>query len=129
RVEQLTNQCEDVIELLHKTINILQSAPLPAAAQDAELLLSRYQGVMRSILEDSRLVQLQQEGGASLSWLRREESGAGVTADQRAAVEKVASLYDEVDELLHRLVTLSNAKTQQLNFIVDFSGLEAGFSE
>nr|XP_033475941.1 puratrophin-1 isoform X2 [Epinephelus lanceolatus] len=84
---------------------------------------------MRSILEDSRLVQLQQEGGASLSRLRREESNVGVTADQRAAVETVSSLYDEVDELLHRLVTLSNSRTQQLNFILNFSSLETGFSE
>ncbi|XP_049895574.1 pleckstrin homology domain-containing family G member 4B-like, partial [Epinephelus moara] len=129
RVEQLTNQCEDVIKLLQKTINILQTTPLPAAAQDAEQLLSRYQALMRSILEDSRLVQLQQEGGASLSRLRREESNVGVTADQRAAVETVSSLYDEVDELLHRLVTLSNSRTQQLNFILNFSSMETGFSE
>ncbi|XP_028428458.1 rho guanine nucleotide exchange factor 40-like [Perca flavescens] len=63
RVEQLTNQCEDVITLLQKTIHILQTTPLPAAAEDAERLMSRYEAVMRSVLEDSRLVQLQQEGG------------------------------------------------------------------
>uniref|UniRef100_A0A8P4GGS4 Pleckstrin homology domain containing, family G (with RhoGef domain) member 4 n=1 Tax=Dicentrarchus labrax TaxID=13489 RepID=A0A8P4GGS4_DICLA len=119
-MEQLTNQCENVINLLQKTINILQSTPLPAA------LLSRYKAVMRSILEDSRLVQLQQEGGASLSRLRREE---GVSEDQRAAVETVASLYEEVDELLHRLVTLSNSRTQELHFILDFRSLEQGFTE
>ncbi|XP_031694180.1 pleckstrin homology domain-containing family G member 4B-like [Anarrhichthys ocellatus] len=128
RVEQLTNQCEDVIKLLQKTINILQNTPLPAAEEEADLLLSRYQAVMRSILEDSRLVQLQQEGGASLSLLRRED-GVTVTLDQRAAVETVSSLYDQVDELLHRLVTLSNSRTQELNFILDFRGLETGFSE
>ncbi|XP_075939335.1 puratrophin-1 [Anarhichas minor] len=128
RVEQLTNQCEDVIKLLQKTINILQNTPLPAAEEEAELLLSRYQAVMRSILEDSRLVQLQQEGGASLSLLRRED-GVTVTLDQRAAVATVSSLYDQVDELLHRLVTLSNSRTQELNFILDFRGLETGFSE
>ncbi|XP_070761446.1 puratrophin-1 [Enoplosus armatus] len=129
RVEQLTNQCEDVINLLQKTINILQATPLPAAAQDAELLLSRYKAVMRSILEDSRLVQLQQEGGASLSRLRREEGSVGVTEDYRAAMETVSSLYDEVDELLHRLVTLSNSRTQELHFIVEFRSLEQGFTE
>ncbi|XP_041796357.1 rho guanine nucleotide exchange factor 40 [Chelmon rostratus] len=129
RVEQLTRQCENVINLLQKTINILQATPLPAAAQDAELLLSRYKAVMRSILEDSRLVQLQQEGGASLSRLRREESGFGVTEDHRAAVETVSALYDEVDELLHRLVTLSNSRTQELHFILEFRSLEQGFTE
>ncbi|XP_039993758.1 uncharacterized protein KIAA1755 homolog, partial [Xiphias gladius] len=129
RVEQLTNQCQDVINLLQKTINILQSTPLPAAAEDAELLLSRYKAVMRSILEDSRLVQLQQEGGASLSRLRREESSISGTEEYRAAVETVSSLYNQVDELLHRVVTLSNSRTQELNFIMDFRSLEQGFTE
>ncbi|GLD51103.1 uncharacterized protein AKAME5_002807600, partial [Lates japonicus] len=129
RVEQLTNQCEDVINLLQKTINILQSTPLPAAAEDAELLLSRYKAVMRSILEDGRLVRLQQEGGASLSRLRREESGISMTEEYRVEVETVSSLYDQVDELLHRLVTLSNSRTQELNFILDFRNLEQGFTE
>ncbi|XP_025764086.1 puratrophin-1 isoform X5 [Oreochromis niloticus] len=129
RLEQLTRQCEDVISLLQKSINALQSTPLPNTAEDAELLLSRYRSVMCSILADSRLVQLQQEGGASLSWLRREESSVGVAVDQRAAVESVSALYEQVDELLHRLVMLSNSKTQELNFIVDFRNLEQGFSE
>lgn len=129
RTEQLSSQCEDSINLLQKTINILQSTPLPAAAQDAERLLSRYKAVMRSILEDSRLVQLQQEGGASLSLLRREESGISVTEEYQAEVEAVSCLYDQVDELLHRLVTLSNSRTQELNFIVNFRSLEQGFTE
>ncbi|XP_035760463.1 puratrophin-1 [Neolamprologus brichardi] len=129
RLEQLSRQCEDVISLLQKSINALQSTPLPNTAEDAELLLSRYRAVMCSILADSRLVQLQQEGGASLAWLRREESSVGVAADQRAAVESVSALYEQVDELLHRLVMLSNSKTQELNFIADFRNLEQGFSK
>ncbi|MEQ2263450.1 hypothetical protein XENORESO_007841, partial [Xenotaenia resolanae] len=128
RVEQLTKQCTNVIDLLQETISTLQGTPLPAAAEDAELLLSRYRAVMCSTLEDIRLVQLQQEGGASLAWLRREEV-SGVSEEQRAAVENVSSLYDQVDELLHRLVTLSNSKTQELSFIVEFRSLEQGFSQ
>ncbi|XP_037835828.1 uncharacterized protein plekhg4 [Kryptolebias marmoratus] len=128
RVDQLTNQCKDVIHLLQKNINFLQSTSVPAPKQDPELLMSRYKAVMSSILEDVQLVQLQQEGGASLSVLRREEGGDGVSEEQRAAVEEVSSLYDEVDELLHRLVTLSNAKTQELNYIIDFRNLEQEFS-
>uniref|UniRef100_A0A3P8RL10 DH domain-containing protein n=1 Tax=Amphiprion percula TaxID=161767 RepID=A0A3P8RL10_AMPPE len=124
-MEQLTSQCEDVINLLQKTINILQATPLPATVQDAELLLSRYRSVMCSILEDGRLVQLQQEGGASLLRLRREEGGVSRTEEQRAAVEAVTSLYDQVDELLHHLVTLSNSRTQEITFIRDFWSLES----
>lgn len=88
-------------------------------------MLARYKMVMQSILEDSRLVQLQQEGGASLSWLRT----VSVVDEELAAVEKVSTLYNEVDELLHSLVTLSNCRTQELSFIQDFSRLEQAFSE
>lgn len=84
---------------------------------------------MRSILEDSRLVQLQQEGGASLSRLHREESSLSVTEDYQVEVEAVSRLYNQVDELLHRLVTLSNSRTQELNFIMEFRSLEQGFTE
>ncbi|KAJ0056757.1 hypothetical protein NL108_015595, partial [Boleophthalmus pectinirostris] len=129
RVENLTNQCNNVINLLHETINILETTPLPEDAQNAKQLLSKYNAVMCSILQDSRLVQLQQEGGASLSRLRRDESSICATDDYRAAVETVSSLYDQVDELLHRLVTLSNSKTQEINFILEFTGLESGFAE
>lgn len=98
-----------------------------SSLQDAELLLSRYKAVMGSILGDIQLARLQREGGASLSVLRREEGGDGVSEEQQAAVEEVSSLYEEVDELLHRLVTLSNAKTQELNFVKDFRNLEQDF--
>ncbi|KAM6942761.1 puratrophin-1 [Xenentodon cancila] len=127
RLEQLSAQCEDVVVLLQKNISVLQSTTLPAA-QDAELLLSRYKELMSVVLVDDRLVQLQQEGGASLSWLRREEA-SGASQEQRAAVEAVSFLYEQVDELLHRLVMLSNARTQELNFMVDFRNLEQGFSQ
>lgn len=94
-------------------------------SQDAELLSSRYKSAMSSVLADSRLVQLQQEGGASLSWLRREAESKAWSAP----VEKVSSLYNQVDELLHCLVTLSNTRTRQLSFILDFSSLEQELTE
>ncbi|XP_061731879.1 mucin-12 isoform X2 [Nerophis ophidion] len=129
RVEQLTNQCKNVICLLQKNINIMEATALPAAAEEAEQLLSTYKDMMCTILQDRQLVQLQQEGGASLSRLRRDEAGVGVTKDYVAAVDAVSRLYEQVDELLHRLVTLSNSRIQELHFIVDFKGLEEGFAE
>ncbi|XP_034018650.1 puratrophin-1 [Thalassophryne amazonica] len=129
RVEQLTSQCEVVINLLQKTITILESTGLPAAAEEAELLLSRCKAVMCSIMADSRLVQLQQEGGACLSCLRREESRIATTDDYRAAVDAVVVLYDQVDDLLHHLVKLSNSRTEALRFIVKFRKVEQSFSE
>lgn len=80
---------------------------------------------MCCILEDSRLVQLQQEGGASLSCLRVASSNE----EERAATASVSELYNQVDELLHQLVTLSNQRTEELSFVVNFGSVEQGLAE
>uniref|UniRef100_A0A3B3CS91 Uncharacterized protein n=1 Tax=Oryzias melastigma TaxID=30732 RepID=A0A3B3CS91_ORYME len=94
----------------HSYLTLSRNTPLPAVA-----MVTQDEALMRSILQDARLVQLQQEGGASLSWLRREEAG-GASDQQREAVRAVSALYDQVDELLHHLVTLSNSRTQELKY-------------
>ncbi|KAK5873478.1 hypothetical protein PBY51_018515 [Eleginops maclovinus] len=128
RVEQLRRQCSDVIELLQETIEVLQGTPLPAAAPDAERLLSSFQEVMCGVLRDGRVVQLQQEGGASLSLLR-EGVREGVRGGEKEEVQEVQALYDQVDELLHRLVTLSNRRTHQLSSVLRLRALEASFAQ
>ncbi len=47
----------------------------------------------------------------------------------RDAIESADCLYNQVDELVHRLVMLSNKCTQELEFIMEFKTLEEGFRE
>lgn len=47
----------------------------------------------------------------------------------RDATETVGRLYNQVDELVHRLVMLSNKCTQELEFVMEFKSLEEGFNE
>ncbi|XP_076143087.1 pleckstrin homology domain-containing family G member 4B isoform X1 [Alosa pseudoharengus] len=129
RLEQLTSNCQDAVNLLQSTISNLESTPLPPTAEEAQVLLGRYRDLMRSVLEDNRLVRLQLEGGASLSRLRKEESSVSLTEDYRDAIETVGQLYNQVDELVHRLVMLSNKCTQELEFVMEFKSLEEGFNE
>uniref|UniRef100_A0A8B9KBL5 Pleckstrin homology domain containing, family G (with RhoGef domain) member 4 n=1 Tax=Astyanax mexicanus TaxID=7994 RepID=A0A8B9KBL5_ASTMX len=129
RVEQLTSHCEDAVTLLQSTISTLESTVLPPTAEEAQALLCKYQELMRNVLEDSRLVRLQLEGGAALSRLRKEETSISLTEDYRDAIESVGSLYNQVDELVHRLVMLSNKCTQELEFVMEFNSLEDGFKE
>ncbi|XP_035252594.1 pleckstrin homology domain-containing family G member 4B isoform X5 [Anguilla anguilla] len=129
RLEQLSSSCKDAVSLLKSTVSNLETSSLPATAEEARLLLGRYRDLMHSVLQDSGLVRLQLEGGASLSRLRKEESSVSLTEDYRDAIEEVSGLYDQVDELVHRLVTLSNKCTQELEFIVEFKVLEEGFKE
>ncbi|KAJ8407895.1 hypothetical protein AAFF_G00269390 [Aldrovandia affinis] len=129
RVEQLTSSCEDAVSLLKSTVSSLEASALPATAEEAQVLLYRYRELMRTVLEDSRLVRLQLGGGAALSRLRKEESSVSLTEDYRDAIEAVSGLYNQVDELVHRLVMLSNKCTQELEFIMEFKTLEEGFKE
>lgn len=47
----------------------------------------------------------------------------------RDAIESAGHLYNQVDELVHKLVMLSNKCTQELEFIMEFKILEEGFRE
>uniref|UniRef100_A0A672LA32 Rho guanine nucleotide exchange factor 40-like n=1 Tax=Sinocyclocheilus grahami TaxID=75366 RepID=A0A672LA32_SINGR len=129
RLEQLTSHCEDAVNLLQNTISKLESTVLPPTAEEAQILLCKYRELMRTVLEDSRLVRLQLEGGAALSRLRKEETSVSLTEDYRDAIESAGCLYNQVDELVHRLVMLSNKCTQELEFIMEFKTLEEGFRE
>ncbi|XP_056609543.1 pleckstrin homology domain-containing family G member 4B isoform X2 [Triplophysa dalaica] len=129
RLEQLTSHCEDAVNLLQNTISQLESTVLPPTAEEAQILLNKFRELMRNVLEDSRLVRLQLEGGAALSRLRKEETSVSLTEDYRDAIENAGHLYNQVDELVHRLVMLSNKCTQELEFIMEFKILEEGFTE
>ncbi|XP_077084949.1 puratrophin-1 isoform X10 [Siphateles boraxobius] len=129
RLEQLASHCEDAVNLLQNSISILESAVLPPTAEEAQILLCKYRELMRTVLEDSRLVRLQLEGGAALSRLRKEETSVSLTEDYRDNIENAGHLYNQVDELVHRLVMLSNKCTQELEFIMEFKTLEEGFRE
>ncbi|XP_065123628.1 puratrophin-1 isoform X5 [Paramisgurnus dabryanus] len=129
RLEQLTRHCEDAVNLLQNSISKLESTVLPPTAEEAEILLNKYRELMRSVLDDSRLVRLQLEGGAALSRLRKEETSVSLTEDYRDAIESAGHLYNQVDELVHKLVMLSNKCTQELEFIMEFKILEEGFRE
>uniref|UniRef100_A0A8C9V2S4 Pleckstrin homology and RhoGEF domain containing G4 n=1 Tax=Scleropages formosus TaxID=113540 RepID=A0A8C9V2S4_SCLFO len=97
-------------------------------SQEAQLLLCKTEKLMHSVLEDERLAQLQLEGGAALSNLQK-ESVSSLTEDHSDAIEAVSQLYEQVDDLVHGLVKLSNRRTQELEFIMEFKSLEEDFQE
>ncbi|MFT7806997.1 puratrophin-1-like [Arapaima gigas] len=128
KVEKLMSSCQDAIALLSNAITIMEGVVLPESAQEAQVLLCKTKALMQSILEDERLVQLQLEGSVTLSSLRKENT-ISLTEDQRDAIEVVSQLYEQVDELVHELVKLSNRQTQELEVIMEFKNLEEGFQE
>ncbi|EAW50978.1 hCG19334 [Homo sapiens] len=79
--------------------------------------------MMKLVLEDPLLVSLRLEGGTVLARLRREELG---TEDSRDTLEAATSLYDRVDEEVHRLVLTSNNRLQQLEHLRELASLLEG---
>uniref|UniRef100_A0A8C9RCS8 Pleckstrin homology and RhoGEF domain containing G4 n=1 Tax=Scleropages formosus TaxID=113540 RepID=A0A8C9RCS8_SCLFO len=127
KVEKLKSSCQGAITLLRNTIAIMEGLVLPGSAQEAQLLLCKTEKLMHSVLEDERLAQLQLEGGAALSNLQK-ESVSSLTEDHRYS-HVIPLLYEQVDDLVHGLVKLSNRRTQELEFIMEFKSLEEDFQE
>ncbi|XP_062355891.1 puratrophin-1 [Cinclus cinclus] len=129
KLEYLQQRCYGVCAFLQESINKVESAKLPEKAEDAAVLLRNSRQLMKSILEDASLVKVQQEGGALLARLGKEESCVTLTQDYRDALDAASVLYNQVDEGVHRLVMLSNKRIQELELVMEFEKVEECFKE
>ncbi|XP_034725087.1 pleckstrin homology domain-containing family G member 4B-like [Etheostoma cragini] len=98
------------------------------SAQEVQQCIQEQRASMKEVLEDSRLVTLQREGGAILARMRREEFRFPQSEDYRDALELVTSLYNQVEEKLHTLVMRSNESLQHLGFLFRLREMEAKIS-
>ncbi|KAL8194594.1 UNVERIFIED_CONTAM: hypothetical protein K2H54_025613 [Gekko kuhli] len=129
RLEHLLQGCQGASTFLAGALQAVESSGLPDKAEEADALLKHYRQLMKTVLEDSRLVRLQLEGGALLARLRKEESCVTLTEDYRDALEAAAALYNQVDEGIHQLVKISNKRIQALELVMDFEAFEECFRE
>lgn len=91
--------------------------------QEVTELIDQHETMMKLVLENPLLVSLRLEGGTVLARLRREELG---TEDGRDTLEAATSLYDRVDEEVHRLVLASNGRLRQLERLRELASLQDG---
>ncbi|KAM7040367.1 puratrophin-1 isoform 3-T3 [Acridotheres tristis] len=129
KLEYLLQRCHGVCAFLQGAINKVESAKLPEKAEDAAVLLRNSRQLMKNVLEDASLVKVQQEGGAILARLGKEESCVTLTQDYRDALDAASVLYNQVDEGVHRLVMLSNKRIQELELVMEFEKVEECFKE
>uniref|UniRef100_UPI00358E8BAC pleckstrin homology domain-containing family G member 4B-like isoform X2 n=1 Tax=Myxine glutinosa TaxID=7769 RepID=UPI00358E8BAC len=129
RLEPFITSCQGAVNLLQSSIATLKCSHLPDDIKEVQAKKEEHDGIMRSVLSDSRLVRLQREGGATLARLKREQQAHLVFDDCRLAVENVALLYGEVEEKLHELVTLSNSHLHCLDYLMTFLPLQQKASE
>ncbi|XP_053305794.1 puratrophin-1-like [Spea bombifrons] len=129
KLEHMQEACRDACTFLQNAIKNLHAGALPDRAEEANRLLKKFGQLMRTVLEDTRLVKLQTEGGAILARLRKEESCVAVTEDYRDAVDAAAELYNRVDERVHSLAQLSNKRIQDMELVMEFEAFEETFQE
>ncbi|KAM8946012.1 puratrophin-1 [Pelodytes ibericus] len=129
KFEHLQEGCLCACSFLQNAIRSMHTGTMPGTAEEASQLLKRFGQLMKAVLEDTRLVQLQTEGGAMLARLRKEESCVALTVDYREAVKAASDLYNRVDEGVHSLVKISNKRIQDVEMVVEFHHFKERFQE
>nr|XP_014354220.1 PREDICTED: uncharacterized protein KIAA1755-like [Latimeria chalumnae] len=114
----------EAYNLLQNTIRKFEISRPLTNVQEVLCCISEHKAMMKSVLEDARLVHLQMEGGAILAKLRKEESQLNFSEDYRDGIESVTLLYNQVEENVHMLVMKSNESFQHLNFLLELRHME-----
>ncbi|XP_059801303.1 pleckstrin homology domain-containing family G member 4B isoform X1 [Hypanus sabinus] len=124
KLEPFMKNCCRALIYLKNSINSLNVSRTPSNTQEAIELLNQHTKIMKSVLEDTRLVGLRLEGGTVLARIRKDEFCD--TDDYRNAMDAVTVLYNQVDEEVHKLVKLSNECLQHLQIILGLRTFEEG---
>ncbi|XP_015256561.1 PREDICTED: uncharacterized protein LOC107101971 isoform X2 [Cyprinodon variegatus] len=111
--------------LLQKAIKKVDSRKQMDSAQEVQDSIQEQRVLMKEVLEDTRLVTLQKEGGTLLARMKKEEFRFPQSEDYRDALELATSLYNQVEEKLHMLVMRSNESLQHLEVLLKHRELEA----
>ncbi|XP_045911602.1 uncharacterized protein LOC123974762 [Micropterus dolomieu] len=116
--------------LLLRAISKLEEPQTTDSVQTVQQCMMDQRTLMRDVLEDSRLVSLQREGGAILARLRKESDlKYPHCEDLSDAVDSVTSLYNHVEEQAHILVQRSNMSLEHLEYLLQIREMEGHFMQ
>ncbi|XP_026224027.1 uncharacterized protein LOC113167539 isoform X2 [Anabas testudineus] len=120
----------EVSNLLMKAINNLDEPQRTDTVQIVQQCMMDQRTLMRNVLEDSRLVSLQREGGSILARLRKESDLKYPDCEDLSdAVDSVTSLYNHVEEQAHILVQRSNLSLEHLEYLLQVREMEEHFTQ
>ncbi|XP_059189019.1 uncharacterized protein LOC131971529 [Centropristis striata] len=115
---------------LLRAISKLEEPQRTDTVQTVQQCMVDQRTLMRNVLEDSRLVSLQREGGAILARLRKESDlKYPHCEDLSDAVDSVSSLYNHVEEQAHVLVQRSNMSLEHLEYLLQLREVEGHFMQ
>ncbi|XP_057673023.1 uncharacterized protein LOC130904318 isoform X2 [Corythoichthys intestinalis] len=120
----------DASSLLQSAISHLKAPQGTDCVQSVQQCMKDQRTLMRDVLEDSRLVSLQREGGAILARLRKESDiRYPHCEDLSDAVDSLTSLYNHVEEQVHILVHSSNKSLEHLEYLLQVREMERHFTQ
>ncbi|XP_075442516.1 pleckstrin homology domain-containing family G member 4B isoform X3 [Ascaphus truei] len=117
KIEPFIENCREAVIFLQNSICSLNMKRSLNSVQEVTDLMDKHRTMMKLVLEDPLLVTLRLEGGTNLARLRKDEFLN--TEDYRDAMETITTLYNQVDEEVHRLVLLSNKCLKELEKILE----------
>ncbi|XP_068195711.1 pleckstrin homology domain-containing family G member 4B-like isoform X2 [Antennarius striatus] len=116
--------------LLLRAISQLESPQRMDTVQTVQQCMLDQRTLMKDVLEDSRLVSLQREGGAILARLRKESDLRYPHYENLSdAVDSVTSLYNHVEEQAHILVRRTNKSLEHLEYLLQLREMEGLFMQ
>ncbi|XP_053699935.1 pleckstrin homology domain-containing family G member 4B isoform X2 [Synchiropus splendidus] len=122
KIEPFASSCSAAISSLQESITSLSSGAELRTAAEVSDVMTRQKKLMRCVLEDAGLNRLRLEGGTILARIRKEESCDN--ENYRDAVDLLSSLYNQVDEEVHKLVILSNKWQKRLESLLEVRRFE-----
>ncbi|XP_030014382.1 pleckstrin homology domain-containing family G member 4B isoform X2 [Sphaeramia orbicularis] len=122
KIEPFASSCSAAISSLQESINTLNNNSNLKTSKEVSEVMEQQKHLMKCVLDDTRLNRLRLEGGTILARIRKEE--ASENENYRDTVDMLNTLYNQVDEEVHKLVILSNKSQKQLESLLEVCKFE-----
>ncbi|KAG9337771.1 hypothetical protein JZ751_028270 [Albula glossodonta] len=118
KIEPFASSCSKAVASLQSSIATLTERNNLDTTKEVSEVIDQQKRLMKNVLDDTRLIRLRLEGGTVLARIRKEEP-----------IDMVSSLYNQVDEEVHKLVILSNKSLKQLEDLLEVRRFEEGYTQ
>uniref|UniRef100_A0A8C6SZ49 Si:ch211-269k10.2 n=1 Tax=Neogobius melanostomus TaxID=47308 RepID=A0A8C6SZ49_9GOBI len=122
KIEPFVSSCNTAVSSLQESISMLGNNGNLKTSKEVSEVMERQKQLMKCVLDDTSLNRLRLEGGTVLARIKKEE--ACENENYRDTIEMLNSLYNQVDEEVHKLVILSNKAQKQLERLLDVCKFE-----
>uniref|UniRef100_A0A1A7XT93 Pleckstrin homology domain containing, family G (With RhoGef domain) member 4B n=1 Tax=Iconisemion striatum TaxID=60296 RepID=A0A1A7XT93_9TELE len=112
KIEPFASSCCAAISFLQESSSSLSAFRELKTSTEVCEVLEQQRNLMKCVLDDARLNRLRLEGGTVLARIRKEETSEN--ENYRDTIDMLNTLYNQVDEEVHKLVILSNKSQKKL---------------